>query len=130
MIKTTTPVSYDPIDNTKKAVVYAMITQSVRNDISETYTLSIREWVEIPYTEIVDVNGEMLEQNFTRQQTVRNHNRTMTFADVDQLTSYLDSEFEISEQGSYRRKKYTILGHLIVNNSESVRNVEWELISN
>jgi hypothetical protein len=26
------------------------------------------------------------------------------------------------------RKKYTILGHLIINNSENVRNVEWELV--
>jgi hypothetical protein len=127
MIKTTTPVSYDPIDNTKQAVVYARITQSVRNDISETYTLSIREWVEIPYTEIVDVDDEMVEQEFINTLNVRNHTRTLTFAEVDQLTAYLDSEFEIAEQGSYRRKQYTILGHLIVNNSENVRNVSWEL---
>jgi hypothetical protein len=129
MIKTTQPVSFDPIDLTRQAVVFAEITQSIRNDKSETYTISIREWIEIPYTETVEMDGEMVEQEFTRQQTVRTHSRTMTFADVDQLTAFLDDNFDIQEQGSSRRKIYTILGHLIVNNQENVRNVQWELVS-
>ena len=128
MIKTTQPVSYDPIDNTKQEVVYARVMQSYRDDVSEVYTISIKEWVELPYTQEVEVDGEMVEQTLYNTREIRNHSRNMTFAEVDQLTAYLDSQFEITEQGSYRRKQYTILGHLLINNSENVRNVSWELV--
>ena len=128
MIKTTQPVSYDPIDNTKQEVVYARVMQSYRDDVSEVYTISIKEWVELPYTQEVEVEGEMVEQTLYNTKEIRNHSRNMTFAEVDQLTAYLDSQFEITEQGSYRRKQYTILGHLLINNSENVRNVSWELV--
>jgi hypothetical protein len=52
----------------------------------------------------------------------------MTFVEADQLTNTLDSMFTITETGSARRKRYTILGHLLINNDENVRNVEWEIV--
>ncbi len=128
MVKTINEVSYDPINLDKKAIVFAQIVSTNRNDIAETYTLHIKEWVELPYTEIVEIEGEMIEQNFIRKQTVRHTQRIMTFAQADQLTAFLDSTFEIQEQNTARRKKYTILGHLIVNNQENVRNTSWELV--
>lgn len=128
MVKTINEVSYDPIDLDKKAIVFAQIVSTNRNDIAETYTLQIKEWVELPYTEIVDVDGEMIEQNFIRKQTVRNTQRIMTFLQADQLTAFLDANFDIQEQNTARRKRYTILGHLIINKQENVRNTSWELV--
>lgn len=128
MIKTINPVSYDPIDLDKKAVVFAQITSALRNDIAETYTLHIKEWVKIQYTELVEVEGEMVEQEFTKEKTVRTHQRTMTFTEADALTDNLDQLHEIAETGTALRKRYTILGHLLVNNLENVRNTQWELV--
>jgi hypothetical protein len=130
MIKTTQTVSYDPVDLTKKETVYARVSQAVRNDNNETYTLTINEWVEIPYTENVlnEETQEMELQNFVSKRNVRTMQRTMTFAEADQLTAVVDQLFQPTETGSGLRKKYTILGHLIINNSENVRNVEWELV--
>jgi hypothetical protein len=130
MIKTTQTVSYDPVDLTKKETVYAKVTQAVRNDGNETYTLTINEWVEIPYTENVfnEETQEMEIQNFVNTQSVRTMQRTMTFVEADQLTAVVDQLFQPTETGSALRKKYTILGHLIINNNENVRNVEWELV--
>jgi hypothetical protein len=134
MIKTTTQVSYDPINPDTKAIVFAQVVSAVRNDINETYTLTIKEWVEIPYQENVPVYDEqgneigMEIQNFIRRKDVRTMQRVMTFTDADNLTAFLDSEFTITETNTARRKKYTILGHLVINNQESVRKVEWELV--
>jgi tRNA G37 N-methylase Trm5 len=130
MIRTKNTVSYDPVDLTKKETVYAKVSQAVRNDNNETYTLTINEWVEIPYTENVlnEETQEMELQNFISKRNVRTMQRTMTFVEADQLTAVVDQLFQPTETGSSLRKKYTILGHLIINNSENVRNVEWELV--
>lgn len=129
MIKTTEMVSYDPIDLNKKAIVFAKVTQAVRNDEREIYTLYIEDWVELPYSQNVpDDNGVMELQDFIDKKIVRTTQRVMTFTEADQLTAILDQMFEISETGTARRKRYTILGHLLINKSENVRNVDWELI--
>ena len=130
MIKTKNTVSYDPVDLTKKETVYAKVSQAVRNDNNETYTLTINEWVEIPYTENVlnEETQEMEVQQFINRKNVRTMTRTMTFVEADQLTAVVDQLFQPTEIGSALRKKYTILGHLIINNNENVRNVEWELV--
>ncbi len=129
MIKTTTPVSYNPVNLDEKETVFAKVILALRNDETENYTLTIKEWVEIPYSENVpNENGEMEVQNFINKKEVRTIQRVMTFAEADTLTNVLDSMFAITEIGTARRKKYTILGHLIINNSENVRNVQWELL--
>jgi len=129
MIKTTTPVAYDYITPSLTEVVFAKIGQSIRNDESETYTLYIEEWVEIPYTaEVPDGNGGTVEETFTNKKIIRNHSRVMTFVEADALTDALDQMYTITETGAYRRKKYTELGHLLINNSENVREVPWELV--
>jgi hypothetical protein len=124
MIRTKNTVSYDPVDLTKTAVVYAQPTRTVRNDQNETYTINIHEWIIREFTEEID--GEV--QNFTRNETVRTMQRTMTFAEADQLTTVVDQLFAPQQTGSALRKEYTRLGHLIVNNNENVRNVSWELV--
>jgi hypothetical protein len=129
MIKTTTPVSYDYITPSLTEVVFAKIGQSIRNDESETYTLHIEEWVELPYTaEVPDGNGGTVQETFTNKKVIRNHSRVMTFVEADALTDALDQMYTITETGAYRRKKYTELGHLLINNSEEVRGVQWELV--
>jgi sorbitol-specific phosphotransferase system component IIA len=45
----------------------------------------------------------------------------MTFVEADALTNALDQMYSITETGAYRRKKYTELGHLLINNLEQVR---------
>lgn len=128
MIKTKTAVSYYDVDPNLKAIVFAKITQTIRNDDAETYTLHIEEWVEIPYTaEVPDGNGGIVEETFTKIKSVRSHKRVFSFEDSDNLTNTLDQMFTITETGAYRRKKYTELGHLLINNMEEVRRVEWEL---
>jgi len=128
MIKTKTAVSYDLINPALTSIVFAKITQTVRNDDAETYTLNIEEWVEIPYTaEVPDGNGGTVEETFIKKKSVRSHVRVMSFEDSDNLTNNLDLMFTITETGAYRRKKYTELGHLVINNLEGVRGVEWEL---
>lgn len=128
MIKTKTAVPYDLINPTLTAIVFAKISQTVRNDDAETYTLNIEEWIEIPYTaEVPDGNGGTVEETFTKKKSVRSHKRVISFEDSDQLTNNLDLMFTINETGAFRRKKYTELGHLVINNSEAVRGVEWEL---
>jgi hypothetical protein len=67
-------------------------------------------------------------QQFINRKNVRTMTRTMTFVEADQLTAVVDQLFQPTEIGSALRKKYTILGHLIINNNENVRNVEWELV--
>ena len=127
MIKTTIPVSYDLINPSLTAVVYAKISSSIRNDEAETYTLNIEEWIEIPYTENVpDGNGGTVEQTFTNKKIIRTHTRVISFAESDALTDNLDQMFTITETGAYRRKRYTQLGHLVINNMEQVRGVQWE----
>ena len=129
MIKTTTEVPYDLINPNEKAIVFAKITNANRNDEYEIYTLAIEEWIEISYTaEVPDGNGGTVEETFVNKKTVRNHSRTMSFVDSDNLTNALDQMYTITETGAYRRKKYTELGHLLINNSEDVRGVAWELI--
>ena len=126
MIKTSTPVSYDLINPSLTAVVFAKISSSVRNDENETYTLNIEEWVEIPYTaNVPDENGDLVEQEFTNKKVIRTHTRVMTFAESDYLTDNLDQMYTITETGAYRRKRYTQLGHLLINNMEEVRGVQW-----
>jgi hypothetical protein len=127
MIKTSTPVSYDLINPSLTAVVFAKISSSVRNDETETYTLHIEEWIEIPYTaNVPDGNGDLVEQEFTKEKVIRNHVRVMTFVESDYLTDNLDQMYIIAETGAYRRKRYTQLGHLLINNMEQVRGVQWE----
>jgi hypothetical protein len=129
MIKTTIPVSYDLINPSLQEVVKAKIATSVRNDENETYSLNIEEWVEIPYTEMVpDENGDLVQGNFIKKVGIRNHVRVMTFVEADALTNALDQMYSITETGAYRRKKYTELGHLLINNLEQVRGVSWELV--
>lgn len=128
MIKTKTAVSYDLINPSLTSIVFAKINQTIRNDDAETYTLSVEEWVEIPYSlEVPNSTGEMELQNFITKKTVRSHIRVMSFTDSDQLTNNLDQMFTITETGAFRRKKYTELGHLVINNLEGVRGAEWEL---
>ena len=128
MIKTKTAVSYDLINPALTSIVFAKISQTVRNDDAETYTLNIEEWVEIPFTaEVPDGNGGTVEETFIKKKSVRSHVRVMSFEDSDNLTNNLDLMFTITETGAYRRKKYTELGHLVINNLEGVRGVEWEL---
>jgi hypothetical protein len=129
MIKTTTEVTYDLINPSLTAIVFAKISNTSRNDEYEIYTLSIEEWIEISYTaEVPDGNGGTVVETFTNKQTVRNHSRVMTFVEADALTDALDQMYTITETGAYRRKKYTELGHLLINNSEEVRGVSWELV--
>ena len=129
MIKTTTAVAYDLINPSLTAVVFAKITNTSRNDDAETYTLSIEEWIEIPYSmEVPDGNGGVVLENFVTRQTVRNHSRVMTFVEADTLTDNLDLMYTITETGAFRRKKYTQLGHLLINNLEAVRGAQWELL--
>lgn len=129
MIKTTTAVAYDLINPSLTAVVFAKITNTSRNDEYEYYTLNIEEWIEIPYSlEVPDGNGGVVLENFITKQTVRNHSRSMSFVEADQLTDNLDLMYTITETGAYRRKKYTELGHLLINNLENVRGVQWELV--
>lgn len=128
MIKTKTAVPYDLINPALTSIVFAKINQTIRNDDAETYTLSVEEWIEIPYSvEVPDGNGGMELQNFITKKTVRSHIRIMSFTDSDELTNNLDQMFTITETGAYRRKKYTELGHLVINNLEGVRGAEWEL---
>lgn len=128
MIKTTEAVSYNPLDKSKKSVVFAKVLNALRDDENETYTLTIKEWINITYEETVpNEQGEMELQQFTKEQELRVTKRVMTFAEADQLTAYLDSVFTITELGTARRKKYTLLGHLVINNQESVRDVPWTL---
>jgi len=129
MIKTKTEVSYDLINPSFTSIVFAKITNTSRNDEAETYTLNILEWVEIPYSmEVPDGNGGVVLENFVDRKNIRTHTRVMTFADSDALTAGLDQMYTITETGAYRRKKYTELGHLYINNVEEVRGVEWELV--
>ena len=129
MIKTTTAVAYDLINPSLTSIVFAKITNTSRNDDAETYTLSIEEWIEIEYTaEVPDGNGGTVVETFTNKQTVRNHSRVMTFVEADTLTDNLDLMYTITETGAYRRKKYTQLGHLLINNLEAVRGAQWELV--
>ena len=129
MIKTTTAVAYDLINPSLTSIVFAKITNTSRNDDAETYTLSIEEWIEIEYTaEVPDGNGGTVVETFTNKQTVRNHLRVMTFVEADTLTDNLDLMYTITETGAYRRKKYTQLGHLLINNLEAVRGAQWELV--
>ncbi len=128
MIKTVESVSYNPVDLNLKAIVFARVTRAVRNDENETYTLHITEWVELPYTQDVpNEEGEMEPQEFINKKEVRSTSRVMTFAEADQLTGALDQMFPITETGTAKRKRYTVLGHLVINNQEAVRNVAWEL---
>lgn len=133
MIRTITPVSWNPIDFNKQAIVFAKVTEAVRNDEAETYTLSIKEWIEETFTEDVPVYDEngietgLENQTFIREVSVRNMKRVMTFEEADQLTNYIDSVFTITDTGAKLRKTYTVLGHLVINNQENVRNVGWEL---
>lgn len=127
MIKTTQPVVYNAVDFTKTAIVFAEVLSANRNDKSGTYTLFIREWIQETYTENVPIEGGgMEEQTFTKQIEVRRTTRTMTFAEADALTDFIDANFQLTETKTARRKRYTELGHLIINNQESVRNVQWE----
>lgn len=134
MIQTTQPVSYDLIDISKTAIVKASVIKVIRSDNEEVYSLNVEEFIEIPYTAEVptyDENGNQIgteTQNFSKKQIIRNLVRVMTFAEADTLTNVLDSMFTITETGTARRKKYTELGHLVINNSENVRNVQWELV--
>ena len=129
MIKTKTTVSYDLINPSLTAIAFAKITQTVRNDDAETYTLNIEEWIEIPYSmEVPDGNGGVVLENFVNKKTIRNHTRVMTFVEADTLTDNLDLMYTITETGAYRRKKYTQLGHLLINNLEAVRGAQWELV--
>jgi hypothetical protein len=52
----------------------------------------------------------------------------MTFIEADTLTDNLDLMYTITETGAFRRKKYTQLGHLLINNLEAVRGAQWELV--
>ena len=127
MIKTSTPVSYDLINPSLTAVVFAKISNSIRNDEAETYTLNIEEWIEIPYTaNVPDGNGGTVEETFVNKKVIRSHVRVMSFAESDVLTDNLDQMFTITETGAYRRKRYTQLGHLVINNMEAVRGVTWQ----
>jgi hypothetical protein len=129
MIKTTTAVPYDLVNPLLTQIVFAKITNTSRNDDAETYTLSIQEWIEIPYTaEVPDGNGGTVEETFTSIKNIRSHSRVMTFVEADTLTDNLDLMYTITETGAFRRKKYTELGHLLINNLESVRGVQWELV--
>ena len=129
MIKTTTAVPYDLVNPSLTSIVFAKITSTNRNDDAEIYTLSIEEWIEIPYSmEVPDGNGGVVLENFVTKQTVRNHLRIMTFVEADTLTDNLDLMYTITETGAFRRKKYTELGHLLINNMEAVRGAQWELV--
>lgn len=127
MIKTVQEVAYNPVDLNKTAIVFAEVLSANRNDKGGTYTLNIREWIEEVYTENVPIEGGgMEEQTFTKQKEVRRTTRTMTFAETDALTDYIDANFQLAETKTARRKRYTELGHLLVNNQENVCNVQWE----
>ena len=127
MIKTTIAVAYDLINPSLTSIVFAKITNTSRNDDAETYTLNIEEWIEVPYTaNVPDGNGGTVEETFVNKKVIRNHVRVMTFAESDYLTDNLDQMYTITETGAYRRKRYTQLGHLVINNMEAVRGVTWE----
>ena len=126
MIKTTTAVAYDLINPDLTAIVFAKITNTTRNDDFEIYTLNIEEWVELPYTvQVPDDNGGTVEETFYNKKTIRNHVRTFTFDESDELTNNLDQMYTITETGAYKRKRYTQLGHLVINNMEDVRGAQW-----
>lgn len=141
MIKTTTAVSYDNINPSKKEIAYGKVTSTNRDDENELYTLFIENWVETQNTQsiqqfneigepILNEQGEITfaDETFTQKTIIRNHSRVMTFEQVEQLTAYIDATMPITEVGSYARKKYTELGHLLVNNQENVMGTTWELV--
>lgn len=129
MIKTKTPAVYNHVNQNLKEIIFAKIIQTIRNDDAETYTLFVEEWVELPYTmEVPDSNGDMVIGNFiTKTILPKRDPRVMSFDEADQLTNTLDQMFTITETGARRRKKYTELGHLLINNLEQICSSEWEL---
>lgn len=111
MIKTVEEVSFDTVDFDRKAIVFAAVKTTTRHDAEECYYLEIEEWIELP-------NGA--------KKIVRCTNRAMNFVQADQLTDTIDANFQLTETGAKRRKRYTEIGHLLINNMENVRNVKWE----
>jgi hypothetical protein len=111
MIQTTKEVCYDIRDLSKKAIRYAQIIQVLRIPIEKNYYIIIEEW-----TLINNI------KEYVNQKTI-----VMSYEESNNLTDYLDANFEIKETKTERRDKYTILGHLLKNNQEQLFGADWEL---
>jgi hypothetical protein len=133
MIRTLIPVVYDPRSPENESVVYAEIVSVIRNPKNKTYTLKIEESILIDYEQevpVLDDEGEFLGteiQVFQSKKIVKKKERTMSYSDSNNLTDYLDVMFEINETKTERRDRYTVLGHLVVNNQEQVYGTNWVL---
>jgi len=135
MIKTTQPVKYDVRDPQLEAIVYAEIYEVIRNPRSKTYLLKIEESIKIEYEQVIPIYDENEIQIGTETQTayskqvIGKKQKTYSYAQANELTDYLDITFDIQETKTERRDKYTVLGHLIINNQDQVYGTNWELIS-
>lgn len=134
MIVTTQPVKYDKRAPEKESKVYAQITSVVRNPINKTYTLKIEESIVVESTQLVDEFdeiGNVIGQNelpVSSKLIIDVKYRTMGYAEANALTDYLDQAFTITETKTERRDKYTVLGHLVINNQDQVYGASWELV--
>jgi hypothetical protein len=136
MIRTIQPVKYKSRSPELESVIYAEIINVIRKPRLRQYVLEIEEWILIPYTQEIDENQNIIgteTQTFYAKQILtdsdgNNKRRTMSYEESNNLTMYLDSIFEIQEINTDRRHKYTILGHLIINNQEQVYGSAWELV--
>lgn len=133
MIRTTTEVAFNLVNPTETAIIYAEVYKVERNDKLEQYKIFVREFYKkeniISTHQVVDDEIVVVDQIVTAEEQIRRMDRVLTFAEADALSDYLDTEFDITETGSARRKAYTILGHLVTNNLEEVRGVTWELVT-
>lgn len=133
MIRTTAEVAFNLVNPTETAIIYAEVYKVERNDKLEKYKIFVREFYKkeniIPTHQVVDNEIVVIDQIVIADEQIRRMERELTFAEADALSDYLDTEFDITETGSARRKAYTILGHLVTNNLEEVRGVTWELVA-
>jgi len=133
MIKTTQPVKFDVRNPQLEAIVYAEIYEVIRYPRNKTYLLKIEESIKVEYEQVVPIYDENENQIGTETQTafskqvIGKKQKVFSYAESNQLTDYLDVAFQIEETKTERRDRYTVLGHLIVNNQDQVYGTNWEL---
>ena len=134
MIKTTQPVKFDVRNPQLEAIVYAEIYEVIRYPRSKTYLLKIEESIKVEYEQVVPIYDENENQIGTETQTayskqvIGKKQKVFSYAESNQLTDYLDVTFQIEETKTERRDRYTVLGHLVVNNQDLVYGSQWELV--
>jgi len=134
MIKTTQPVKFDVRNPQLEAIVYAEIYEVIRYPRNKTYLLKIEESIKVEYEQVVPIYDENENQIGTETQTafskqvIGKKQKVFSYAESNQLTDYLDVAFQIEETKTERRDRYTVLGHLVVNNQDLVYGSQWELV--